>query len=184
MWVHRIPSWRGFVSQGLENICSAQCSSDVILFVFKTNWLPGLSQGWPESPAPCGGVILRRFVFLSSHAFPGAGGTRSCCRFLIQMQSLPSSLFLLLIGEMSWFFMSGRLANPDAFHLCGSLIYLLLRMLKRRKETLFLRGSDFDCGPAGEWWYPLADWGWIPRLIPPWLLGLVWNLCSTDDYTL
>lgn len=100
-------------------------------FVFKTNLLPGVYRGWPEAPIPRGGIILLLLVLLSSHTFPFAE-TSWAPPILNSLVSTGTfsilSLFLLLIPELSLLFMSERLANPDVFSLCASLVHILLRM--------------------------------------------------------
>lgn len=70
------------------------------------------------------------------------------------------SLFPLLIWEMSLFFMSKRLANPDVFSLFGNLVQILLRMFlkKKGKESLLLKSSNIDCAQKENHYAYLLIW--------------------------
>ena len=104
------------------------------LFVFMSNLLPGVSQGWPERPIPRGGIILLLLIFLSSYTFP------FCRKYPL---SLPNSLFRsshdyhLSVSPFDlgnvMIFHESKLANPDVFSLYGHLIHILSRMLNRRR---------------------------------------------------
>ena len=116
-------------------------------FVFMSDLLPGVSQGWPERPIPRGGIILLLLIFLSSYTFP------FCRKYPL---SLPNYLFRsshdyhLSVSPFDlgnvMIFHESKLANPDVFSLYGHLIHILSRMLNRRGGNLFLKSSNFDCG--------------------------------------
>lgn len=103
-------------------------------FVFMSNLLPGVSQGWPERPIPRGRIILLLLIFLSNYTFP------FCRKYPL---SLPNSLFRsshyyhLSVSPFDlgnvMIFHESKLANPDVFSLYGYLIHVLSRMLHRRR---------------------------------------------------